>query len=149
MAQPGTLCEMAHAFYAIYDAIILEIPYHAQSRPFDLVALDTDLQEHQDSRMKQFRMKAEWVNMRTSSYEKWITTAQISKTIPHSMLSLAERHQTHLDFVKGVDFLGTVYRAYKDLTNMDNVNRLEHLMDHDRIMDQIRKDFKTRNLRPI
>ena len=32
--------------YAIYDAIFTEIPYFPQLQPFDLVALDTDLQEH-------------------------------------------------------------------------------------------------------
>ena len=31
--------------YAIYDTIFTEIPYFAKLEPFDLVALDTDLQE--------------------------------------------------------------------------------------------------------
>ena len=32
--------------YAIYDAIFTEISYFAQLQLFDLVALDTNLQEH-------------------------------------------------------------------------------------------------------
>ena len=34
-----------YVLYAIYDTIFTEIPYFAQLQPFDLVALDTDLQE--------------------------------------------------------------------------------------------------------
>ena len=34
-----------YGLYAIYDTIFTEIPYSAQLQPFDLVALDTDLQE--------------------------------------------------------------------------------------------------------
>ena len=34
-----------YGLYAIYDTIFTEIPYFAQLPPFDLVALDTDLQE--------------------------------------------------------------------------------------------------------
>ena len=40
------ICEDTYELYAIYDAIFTEIPYFAQLQPFDLVALDTDLQEH-------------------------------------------------------------------------------------------------------
>ena len=35
--------EDTYELYVIYDTFFSEIPYHAQSRPFDLVALDTDL----------------------------------------------------------------------------------------------------------
>ena len=34
-----------YRLYAIYDTIFTEIPYFAQLQPFDLVALDTELQE--------------------------------------------------------------------------------------------------------
>ena len=40
-----------YELYAIYDNMFTEIPYFAQLQPFDLVALDTDLQEHRDSRI--------------------------------------------------------------------------------------------------
>ena len=40
------ICKDTFELYAIYDAIFTEIPYFAQLQPFDLVALDTDLQEH-------------------------------------------------------------------------------------------------------
>ena len=38
--------ENTFELYAIYDTIFTEIPYFAQLQPFDLVALDTNLQEH-------------------------------------------------------------------------------------------------------
>ena len=41
------ICEDMFQLYAIYGTI----PYFAQLQLFDLVALDTDLQEHLDSRM--------------------------------------------------------------------------------------------------
>ena len=34
-----------YGLHAIYDTIVTEIPYFAQLQPFDLVALDTNLQE--------------------------------------------------------------------------------------------------------
>ena len=34
-----------YGLYAIYDTIFKEIPYFAQLQPFDLVALDTKLQD--------------------------------------------------------------------------------------------------------
>ena len=34
-----------YGLYAIYDTIFTEIPYFAQLQLFDLVALDTDLQQ--------------------------------------------------------------------------------------------------------
>ena len=45
--------------YAIYDATFVEIPYHAQSQPFNLVALDTDLQKHLDDRVNQISAKTD------------------------------------------------------------------------------------------
>ena len=54
--------------YAIYDAVLVEIPYHAQLQPFNLVALDTDLQEHLDDRVNQISAKTDWVTKLTDSY---------------------------------------------------------------------------------
>ena len=34
-----------YGLHAIYDTIFAEIPYFVQLQPFDIVALDTDLQE--------------------------------------------------------------------------------------------------------
>ena len=39
------ICDDTYRLHAIYDTIFAEIPYFAQLQPFDLVALDTDLQE--------------------------------------------------------------------------------------------------------
>ena len=50
------ICKDMHELYAIYDTIFTEIPYFAQLQPFDLVALDTNLQEHRDSRVNHVRM---------------------------------------------------------------------------------------------
>ena len=47
--------------YAIYDAIFAEIPFFVQLQLFDLVALDSDLQEHQDSRVNYVRMHMGWI----------------------------------------------------------------------------------------
>ena len=68
--------------YAIYDMIFSETPYCAQIKPFDLVALDTDLQEHLDSRMSHINKRKEWVTQITDSYEKWISTTAVSKPFP-------------------------------------------------------------------
>ena len=50
--------------YAVYDGIFTEIPYYTQSQLFDLVALDTILQEHLDSRINHIRTHMEWVTQR-------------------------------------------------------------------------------------
>ena len=39
------ICDDMYGLHAIYDTIFAEIPYFAQLQPFDLVALDTNLQE--------------------------------------------------------------------------------------------------------
>ena len=52
------------------------------------------------------------------------------------MFSLNKRHEVHLDFVKATDFLGTIYRAYEDLITVDPVNRLDHLMNYDTILER-------------
>ena len=48
--------EDTYELYAIYNDIFTEIPYFAQMQPFDLVALDTNLQEHRDSRIAELIM---------------------------------------------------------------------------------------------
>ena len=48
------------SLYAIHDAIFTEIPHFAQLQLFDLVALDTNLQEHRDSRINHVRMHMGW-----------------------------------------------------------------------------------------
>ena len=39
-----------YELYAIHDTTFTQIPYFAQLQLFDLVALDTNLQDHRDSR---------------------------------------------------------------------------------------------------
>ena len=72
--------------YAIYDATFVEILYHAQSQLFNFVSLDTDLQEHLDDRVNWISVKTDQVTKFTDSYTNWVTTAEISKPLPHSML---------------------------------------------------------------
>ena len=55
------ICENTFELYAIYDTIFTEIPYFAQLQLFDLVALDTNLLEHWDSRVNQVRMNMGWI----------------------------------------------------------------------------------------
>ena len=49
-------CDDTYELYAIYDTTFTEIPYFAQLQLFDLVALDTNLQECRDSRINHVRM---------------------------------------------------------------------------------------------
>ena len=94
---------------------------------FNLVALDTDLQEQLDDRVNQINAKTEWLTKLTDLYTKWVTTAKISKSLPHSMLLLNNRHQVYIDFVTCVDFLGTIYKAYEDLIAADPAHQLGHM----------------------
>ena len=113
--------------YAIYDAIFTKIPYFAQLHPFDLVALDTNLQQHLDSRMNCIRMHMEVIAQVGDSFTKWLESAPTGQPFPHSMLTCEQRQKMYEDFVKVTGFLGTTYRAYKVLINMDPSNRLEHM----------------------
>ena len=61
--------------YAIYDALFSEIPYGAQLTPFDLVALDTDLQEYLMDRSSCINMRWDQVAQISDSYSKWIKAA--------------------------------------------------------------------------
>ena len=58
--------------YAIYDMTCTETSYCTQTEPFDLVALDTDLQDHLDSRMHHINARKGWVTQLTDAYEKWM-----------------------------------------------------------------------------
>ena len=69
------MCEDTFELYAIYDAIFTEIPYFAQLQPFDLIALDTDLQEHLDSRMNCIRTHMEWITQVGDSFTKLLDSA--------------------------------------------------------------------------
>ena len=61
--------------YAVYDTIFTEIPYFAQLQLFDLVTLDTDLQEHQDSRINHIKMHMGWIAQVADSFTKWWESA--------------------------------------------------------------------------
>ena len=76
--------------YTIYDVIFLETPYSAQIEPFDLVALDIDLQEYLESRTSHINVRKEWVTQNTESYAKWISTTAVGKSFLHSMLTLSD-----------------------------------------------------------
>ena len=112
--------------YAIYDTIFTEIPYYAQTHLFDLIALDTDLQEHLDSRTNHIRTHMEWITQVGESYTKCWTQPQQVNPSPIQCSPESRGKAIHNDFVKATDFLGTMYRAYKDLINTDPNNRLEH-----------------------
>ena len=128
--------------HAIYDALFSEIPNNTQLTPFDLVALDTDLQEHLVDRSSCINMRQDQVTQIFDSYSKWIKAAAVSKHFPQSMLSLPDRHQIHLDLVTATDFLGKTYRAYEDLIVADPANHHAHLANRDKDLESIRKSFR-------
>ena len=129
--------------HAIYDATFVEIPYHDQLQPFNLVALETDLQEHLDNRVNQIIAKTEWVTKFTDSYTKWVATAEISTPLHCSMLLLNDRHPVHLNFITSLDFLGTIYRAYEDLVTTNHSQPwLGYIANCDVIIGKVRKGFK-------
>ena len=119
--------ENTFKLYAIYDTIFTEIPYFAQLQMFDLVALDTDLQEHRDSRVNHVRMHMGWIAQVADSFTKWWESAPTSHPFPHTMLTHEQRQLIQEDFVEATDFLGTTYRAYEQLINTDPSNRLHHM----------------------
>ena len=89
--------------------------------------MDTDLQEHLDSRMNHIRTHMEWITQVRDSFTKWLDSAPTSKPLPCVMLTLEQRKEIHSDFIKANDFLGTIYRTYKDLISVDPNKRLEHM----------------------
>ena len=121
------ICEDTFELYAIYDTIFTEIPYFVQLQLFDLVALDTDLQEHLDRKMNCITTHMEWIAQVGDSFTKWLDSAPTGQPLSHSMLTLEQRQQIHSDFVKVTDILGTTYRTYEELINVDPNNRLEHM----------------------
>ena len=131
-----------YEMYAIYDALFSEIPYSTQLTPFDLVALDTDLQEHLADRSSHINTGQDWVTQISDSYSKWIKAAAVSKHFPQSMLSVNDRHQIHLDFVTATGFVGKTYRAYEGLIMADPANCHAHLANHDRDLERVRKCFR-------
>ena len=117
----------AYKLYAIYDTILIEIPYFAQLQPFDLVALDTNLQEHRDSRINHIRIHMGWNVQVADSFIKWWESAPTNQPFFHTMLTHEQRQLIHEDFIKATDVLGTTYRAYEQLINMDPSIRLDHM----------------------
>ena len=85
------ICDNKFELHAIYEAIFTDIPYFAQLQPFDLVALDTNLQEHLNSRMNHIRMHIEWIAQVGDSFTKWLESAPTGQPLPHSMLTLEQR----------------------------------------------------------
>ena len=80
-----------YGLYAIYDTIFMEIPYFAQLHPFDLVALDIKLQEHQDSRINNIRMHMGWIAQVADSFTKWWESAPTNQPFPCTMLTCEQR----------------------------------------------------------
>ena len=93
--------------------------------------------------MNQISTKTEWVTKLVDSYMKWVATTEISRPLPHSMLLLNDSHQVYLDFITSVDFLGTIYKTYKDLITTDLANQLGYMANCDIILGKVRKGFKT------
>ena len=80
-----------YELYAIYDTIFTEILYFAQLQPFDLVALDTNLQVHQDSRINHVRMHMGWIAQVADSFTKWWESAPTNQPFPCTMLTCEQR----------------------------------------------------------
>ena len=76
-----------YGLHAIYDTTFAEIPYFAQLQPFDLVALDTDLQELQDTQINNVRMCMGWIAQVTDSFTKWWESAPTNQPFPCTMLT--------------------------------------------------------------
>ena len=84
----------------------------------------------------------EWVTQVGDSFTKWLESTPTGQPLPHFMLTLEQRQKIHNDFVKVTDFLGTNYRAYKELINIGPNNRLEHMSNGDKALGKVRKCFK-------
>ena len=121
------ICNDTYGLYAIYDMIFNEIPYFAQLQLFDLVALDSELQEYQDSRINNIRMHMGWIAQVADSFTKWWESAPTNQPFPCIMLTHEQRQLIYDDFLKATDFLGTTYRAYDQLIIVDPSNRLDHM----------------------
>ena len=71
-----------YELYAIYDTTFTEIPYLAQLQTFDLVALDTNLQEHRDSRINYVRMHMGWIAQVADSFTNCGNQPQVINPFP-------------------------------------------------------------------
>ena len=131
-----------YGLHAIYDTTFAEIPYFAQLQPFDLVALDTDLQELQDTQINNVRMCMGWIAQVTDSFTKWWESAPTNQPFPYTMLTCEQRQLIHDDFIKATDILGTTYGAYKQLIIADPCNRLDHMTNWDKALGKVRNCFK-------
>ena len=103
------VCKDMFELFAIYDAIFLETPYHAQSQPFNLVTLDADLQEYLQDWTSCINVKKEQVAQLNKSYTTWLAGAPINKDFPHCMPLLQDHNKIHEDFIEATDFLGKIY----------------------------------------
>ena len=61
------------------------------------------------------------------SLTQWWKSAPTNKPFTCTMLTHEQRQLIHEDFIKATDFVGTSYRAYKQLINADPNNRLDHM----------------------
>ena len=68
-----------------------------------------------------------WIAQVADSLTQWWESAPTNKPFPHTMLTCEQRQLIHEDFIKATDFLGTTYRAYEQLINVDPNNRLDHM----------------------
>ena len=92
--------------------------------------------------MNHIRTHMEWITQVGHSFTKWLDSAPTGQSPPHSMLTHGQRQQIHNDFIMVTDFLGTTYRAYEQLINVDPNNRLEHMTNQDKALGKVRKCFK-------
>ena len=88
------------SLYTIYDAMLTEILCFVQLQPFDLVALDSNLQEHRDSRVNHVRVHMGWTAQVADSFMKWWESAPTNQPFPHIKLTCEQRQLIHEDFVK-------------------------------------------------
>ena len=134
--------EETYALYAIYDNFFSMIPYTAQIVPFDLVALDIDLQEHAADRACRINTRQDAVKQITDAFSTWLESAPVSRHFSKSMLSRQDRHRIHLDFVDATDYYGSIFRAYEDLISVDPANRASILTHRDADMEKVKDCFR-------
>ena len=83
-----------------------------------------------------------WIAQVADSLTQWWESAQTKKPFPCTMLTHEQRQLIHEDFIKAADFLGTTYRAYEQLINVDPNNRLDHMTNQDKALGKVRNCFK-------
>ena len=71
-----------YAMYTIYDALFTQIPYNTQLIPFNLVVLDTALQEHLADRSSCINMRQDWLCKFLSCIPNGLRQLQLVKTSP-------------------------------------------------------------------